>query len=91
MALNIKNREVEELAAEVAKMAGESKTEAIRKALAERRQRLEREWESPQDRLARVRRFFEEEIWPLVPPEELGKPMSKEELEEILGFGEDGV
>src|SRR5260370_42263048 len=40
MALNIKNRDVEELAAEVAKMTGETKTEAIRRALAERHQRL---------------------------------------------------
>src|SRR5687768_17080663 len=40
MALNIKSREVEQLAADVAAMAGESKTEAIRRALAERRERL---------------------------------------------------
>ena len=40
MALNIKNDEVERLAAEVARLTGESKTEAIRRALAERRQRL---------------------------------------------------
>ena len=33
MALNIKNREVEVLAAEVARMTGETKTEAIRKSL----------------------------------------------------------
>ena len=40
MALNIKNKEVERLAAEVADMTGESKTEAIRQALDERRRRL---------------------------------------------------
>ncbi len=40
MALNIKDAETERLAAEVAKMAGESKTAAIRQALRERRQRL---------------------------------------------------
>lgn len=33
MALNIKNREVERLAAEIAALTGESKTEAIRRAL----------------------------------------------------------
>lgn len=43
MALNIKNQEVERLAAEVAKMTGETKTEAIRRALGERRQRLWRD------------------------------------------------
>jgi antitoxin VapB len=40
VALNIENAEVERLADEVAKLAGESKTEAGRRALLERRQRL---------------------------------------------------
>ena len=40
MALNLKNDEVELLAAEVAHLTGESKTEAIRQALLERRRRL---------------------------------------------------
>ena len=40
MALNIKNAEVESLAAEVAKLADETKTEAIRVALKERAFRL---------------------------------------------------
>jgi antitoxin VapB len=90
LALNIKNQEVEALATEVARMTGESKTEAIRKALAERRQRLVRESGLPA-RAERLRRFFEEEIWAVLPPGERGRPMSKQELEEILGYGEDGV
>ncbi len=40
MALNIKNPEVVRLAVEVAAMAHETKTAAIRRALEERRQRL---------------------------------------------------
>ena len=40
MALNIKNPRVERLAAEVAKLARESKTEAIGRALEERKARL---------------------------------------------------
>ena len=40
MALNLKNADVERLAAEVSRLTGESKTEAIRKALEERRRRL---------------------------------------------------
>jgi antitoxin VapB len=39
----------------------------------------------------RLTRFLEEEIWPLVPPDQLGKPLSKAEREQILGFGGDGV
>jgi len=62
MALNIKNAAVEELADEVARMAGESKTEAIRRALAERRQRLA--LELPQrDRRAELAGFLEREVW----------------------------
>jgi antitoxin VapB len=38
-----------------------------------------------------MRRVLEEEIWPLIPPDELGKPISKEEWEDILGFGPEGV
>ena len=40
MALNIKNPQVERLAADVAALTGESKTKAIRKALEERKNRL---------------------------------------------------
>ena len=40
MALNIKNEAVERLVAEVARLAGESKTEAVRRALEERKARL---------------------------------------------------
>ena len=62
MALNIKNAVVEELADEVARMAGESKTEAIRRALVERRQRLA--LELPQrDRRAELTGFLEREVW----------------------------
>ena len=40
MALNIKNASVENLALELSQLTGESKTEAIRRALEERKQRL---------------------------------------------------
>jgi antitoxin VapB len=42
MALNIRNRETERLAAAVASVAGETKTEAVRRALEERLERLQR-------------------------------------------------
>lgn len=66
MALNIKNPEVDRLATEVAAIAGETKTEAIRKALDERRLRLVAERAS-EDRTRRVRRFLEREVWAIVP------------------------
>ena len=36
--------------------------------------------------------FLEEEIWPLVPAEELASlGLSKQEREEVLGIGRDGA
>ena len=43
MALNLRNPEVERLAETVARLTGETKTEAVRAALADRLVRLERE------------------------------------------------
>jgi antitoxin VapB len=43
MALNIRNPEAERLAAELAKQTGESKTEAVTKALRDRLMRVRRE------------------------------------------------
>lgn len=90
MALNIKNEEVERLAADVARLTGESKTEAIRRALVERRQRLAYRI-NPGDREAHALRFLEREVWPRVPEDQLGRRLSGSEQEEILGYGPEGV
>ena len=90
MPLNIKNPEVERLVREVARLAGESKTEAVRKALEERRERLTLQVSSG-NREARLRRFLEQEVWPTVPREELGRRLSRAEKEAILGYGTEGV
>jgi antitoxin VapB len=90
MALNIKNTETERLAAEVAELAGESKTQAVATALSERLERLRRETTLEQRR-ERIRRVLEEEIWPLIPPDQLDRPpMTKAEREAILGIGPEG-
>lgn len=89
MALNIKNPEVEQLASEVATLAHESKTEAIRQALAERRARLRARGSKPaHDK--KLRQFLERNVWPLMPASELGRVMSREEEDEILGYGPQG-
>lgn len=90
VALNIKNREVEQLASEVARMTGETKTEAIRRALAERRARL-RMRVTGDERAARIRRFLELEVWPRIPADQLGRAPDRGERERLLGYGEDGV
>ena len=89
MALNIKNPEVERLAAEVAQLAHETKTEAIRKALEERRSRLAVH-PSPEERLQSITEYLEREVWPYIKPEFRGKTMTKQEREEILGIGPHG-
>jgi antitoxin VapB len=89
MALNIKDPETERLAAEVAALTGNTKTGAIRYAL---RQVLQAQSAvSVTQREECLTRFLEEEIWPLISPDQLGKPVSKAEREEILGFAQDGA
>jgi antitoxin VapB len=89
MAMTI-DPETERLAAEIAELTGESQAEAVRKALEEKKQRLA-PVSNPEDLVARWRRYLEEKAWPRVRPEFRGKRISKEEMEEILGYGPDGV
>ena len=89
MALNIKNPEVERLAADVARLTGESKTEAIRRALEERKRRLKTG--SADDRRTRVLRFLEKKVWPTLPKTQIGRRLSRAEEDEILGYGPGGV
>ena len=83
MAFNLKNPEVERLAVELASITGETKTEVIRKALEERKNRLifqvirRKRGES-------FLRFLEEEVWSKIPPSHLGRRPTREEEDEIL-------
>ena len=89
MALNIKNPEVERLATEVAQMARETKTEAIRRALEERKARL-KVGPSREEKYRRAMEFLQREVWPHILPEFRGKTITKQEREEILGIGPNG-
>jgi antitoxin VapB len=92
MALNIKDTETEKLAAEVAEMTGDTKTGAVRTALREKKDRLEMSSGGKKKPKRDLREFFEKEIWPLLPEEELDQPpMTKKEVEELLGYEEDGL
>lgn len=90
MALNIKDPATEALAAEVARMTGDSKTGAVRTALRERRDRLRMRGEQ-RGSAAHMMRMLEEEIWPSLGLDEQQPPMTKAEREEILGIGPDGT
>ncbi len=88
MALSIKNREVERLAEELAQVMSESKTEAIRRALEERRQRLTSRV-TPARRRGLVLRIIEREIWGAVPAELLDLPRDRAFEDRVLGYEEE--
>ncbi len=89
MPLNIKDPVTERLAAEVALLTGETKTGAIRRSLLERKDRLSLRI-LQLDREAVLRRFLEDEVWPLLPATR-GRKLTKKQREAILGFGPEGV
>ncbi len=82
MALNIRNPEAEKLAADVARLTGETKTEAVTKALRDRLLRLRRE---------RSKRSLADEL------DEIGRHCASlpvldvRSAEEILGYDESGI
>jgi antitoxin VapB len=89
MGLNIKNPDVESLASEVASLAHETKTEAIRKALEERRARLQARASGRGGRKSLLA-YLEQNIWPLMPAGEMGRVMAPGEEDQILGYGPEG-
>jgi len=93
MALNLKNPEVESLAEEVAELTGETKTEAIRRALLERRERLVLATAAPSSAIRGedFLRYLSEEVWPQAPEGELGRRLSRDEEEALLGYGPEGA
>ncbi len=77
MALNIKNAEIERLATEVAELAHETKTEAIRQAVEDFKLKLQ---VHPTRRKKRnVVEYLERHVWPFIPPEVRGKTITWEE------------
>jgi antitoxin VapB len=90
MALNIKDGETEQLAGEVAALAGESKTGAVRQALRERKQRLLLA-RGGLDRGERIVELLGRRFWPRLPETVRGKALTKQEEEQMLGIGPDGV
>ncbi len=90
VALNIKDPETEMLAGEVAALAGETKTGAVRQALRERRRRLllARSGLAAGDRMVAL---LEQRLWPRLPAGVRGSTISKDEEEELLGLGTEGV
>jgi antitoxin VapB len=82
MALNIRNAEAERLAEAVAKMTGETKTEAVTKALKERMEHLKRR--SSRKRLA-------DELDEIARHCAALPILDKRSDDEIIGYDEDGM
>ena len=90
MPLTIESPEVERLAGEVARLAGEDPTEAIRRALLERHERLRALEGKAAPRSRSLLEYLEQKVWPHVPADQLGRRLSREEEDQILGYGPDG-
>ena len=91
MALNIRDEETEALVARIAALTGETQTEAVRRAAQQQLESLGRAL-PPRRKMSaeEMQTWLENEIWPTVPKELLGKSISKAEREEILGYGPEG-
>lgn len=89
MGLNIKNLEVERLATEVSMLTHETKTEAIRQALLERKARLQSHGNLRNKKIP-MSEYLKQHVWPLIPPGQQGRTLTREEEDNILGFGPDG-
>lgn len=84
MALNIRNAAVEQLGSELAMITGDSKTQAVKIALEERRERLALEQDQ---KLKSTLEWLQKEVWPRVPLEVRAK-MTLNEEDLTLGQGE---
>ncbi|MBV9269410.1 MAG: type II toxin-antitoxin system VapB family antitoxin [Acidobacteriaceae bacterium] len=82
MALNIRNPEAEKLAAELAKATGESKTEAVTKALRDRLVRV---------RLERTKRRLADELEEIAEHCASLPVLDRRRAEEILAYDETGL
>jgi len=82
MALNIRNAEAEQLAAELARQTGESKTEAVTKALRDRLVRVRRE---------RMKRRLADELEEIAEHCASLPILDARPAEEILGYDATGL
>jgi antitoxin VapB len=82
MALNIRNPEAEKLAAALAKLTGETKTEAVTKALRDRLARIRRE---------RSRRRLADELDAITRHCASLPVVDRRSAEEIIGYDDRGV
>lgn len=88
MSLVIDDPEIERLVAEIAAATCVSETEALRRTLRERKEKLPAA--SLEERVRRFREGMERDVWSKLPADSLGKPIPQEEQDAILGYGPGG-
>ena len=79
--INLKSDRVATLLEQITQRTGETKVDAVTRALEERLQDLE-----ATDRAARTLAWLQTTVWPTLPETQRGKAPSKEEQEDLLGF-----
>jgi antitoxin VapB len=79
--VNLKSDRVAALLEQITERTGETKIDAVTKALEERLQELE-----TKNRASRTLTWLKATVWSNPPEGERGKMPSKEEQEELLGF-----
>ena len=89
MAISIKNKEVERLVDDITRLTNESKTEAILKALAERRARLAL-GQTLQPRGVTLANFLSTRVWPNIPKRVSRCRQTSAEEDEVLGYAKKG-
>ncbi|WP_054816899.1 type II toxin-antitoxin system VapB family antitoxin [Nocardia arizonensis] len=93
MALNIKDPVTEQLVTEVATLVGKSKVQTVRIALEEylMRHAAQSSANTGLGKRERLERFLRDEVWPVTAPNGPNPPTTKADIEDILGYGPDGV
>jgi antitoxin VapB len=87
MPMSIKNPEVERLAEELSRLTKSSKTEVIRQALREKKERLE--VAGPAAQRQRLLAFLQNRVWPKL-PKGASRRWTRKQEERLLGYGEHG-
>lgn len=82
MALNIRSKETEELATALARLTGETKTEAVTQALRERLQRVRR---------ARTKRRLADELDEIALHCSILPVRDRRSVDEIMGYDDNGL
>lgn len=90
MALNIKDRETEEAVRMLARRRGLSLTEAVRQAVSSELRKDELSPEEKERRIAESRRWLAE-FYQRHGIKPADKPMTKQEMDDIIGYDENGM